>query len=162
VEAQQLNFVATLRLSYHPEHDLVALERAMADEGRRAAREFYQELARILDAAVVRRPSEIRQRLERRWVATLMGRVRLQRYRVKKDGKTYHPLDRSLQLGHAEASPALLASARELAAIGLTYRQAAAVLGHFTGAPIAPQTVWRMLRSRSTGSFGEPQTFSAT
>ncbi len=156
MEAQQLNFVATLRLNYHPEKDLVALERAMADEGRRAAREFYQELARILDAAILQGPSEVRQRLEQRWVATLMGRVRLRRYRVKKDGKTFHPLDRSLQLRQAEASPALLASARELAALGLTYRQAAAVLGHFTGAPIAPQTVWRMLRSRSTGSLSEP------
>ncbi|MDP9295259.1 MAG: hypothetical protein M3O88_01010 [Actinomycetota bacterium] len=156
MEVEQLNFPTTLRLKYDPEQDLVQLERSIADEGRRAARELYQELARLLEAAAVQGPLGVRQRLERRWVATVMGRVRLQRYRVRKNGKTFHPLDQRLQLGQAEASPALLASASELAALGLTYRQAAAVLSHFTGAAVAPQTVWRMLRSRSTGSPGEP------
>jgi hypothetical protein len=147
MKARHLTFATTLRVQYDPDQDLVALEQAIAAEGRRAARDLYQELASILDAASVQASAGVRQRLEARWVATLMGRIRLQRYRVKADSKTFHPLDQRLQLGQAEASPAILASARALATLGLNYRQIAAVLTQFTGAPIARQTAWRMLRS---------------
>ncbi len=148
MKARDLTFTTTLRVKYRPDQDLVALEQAIAAEGRRAALGLYLELTSNMDIASVEESAGTRQRLEARWVATLMGRTRLRRYRVKAEGKTFHPLDQRLQLGQAEASPAILASARELATLGLTYRQIAAVLTHFTGAPIARQTAWRMLRSR--------------
>jgi hypothetical protein len=148
VEARDLTVVTTLRVKYRPDQDLVALEQAIAAEGRRAARDLYLELANFLDVTSVQASAGVRQRLEARWVATLVGRIRLRRYRVKAEGRTFHPLDQRLQLGQAEASPALMASAQELASLGLTYRQIAVVLTHFTGAPIARQTAWRMLRSR--------------
>jgi hypothetical protein len=148
VKARDLTFATSLRVKYHPDEDLVALEQAIAAEGRRAARDLFLELASVLDAESVQASAGVRQRLEVRWVATLMGRIRLRRYRVKAEGKSFHPLEQRLQLGQAEASPAVLASARDLATLGLTYRQIAAVLTQFTGAPITRQTAWRMLRSR--------------
>jgi hypothetical protein len=71
----------------------------------------------------------------------------LKRYRVKANGRTFQPLDEGLQLGRAEASEALRATARELASLGLNTRQIAAVLTLFTGSALPRQTVWRMLRS---------------
>jgi hypothetical protein len=149
VKARDLTLATTLRVRYDPQQDdPVALEQAIAAEGRRAARDLYLELADTVESACLLSTAGARQRQEERWVATLMGRIRLRRYRVKADGRTSHPLDELLQLGQAEASPALLASARELTDLGLTYRQIAGVLTHFTGDPIAPQTAWRMLRTR--------------
>ena len=49
--SRDLTLTTTLRVQYHPDQDLVALEQTIAAEGRRAARDLYQELARILDAA---------------------------------------------------------------------------------------------------------------
>lgn len=145
--SRELVFTAELRVRYRPGQDPDSLERTIAAEGRRAARELYQELARAMDDECVGASRGTRQRVEARWVATLMGRVRLRRYRVKTDSGTFHPLDRRLQLDRAEASQALRAGARELASLGLNTRQIAAVLTLFTGSALPRQTVWRILRS---------------
>lgn len=102
--AQELVFTAELRVRYRPAQDPDTLERTIAAEGRRAARELSQELARAMDDESVRTSRGTRQRVEARWVATLMGRIRLRRYRVKTDSGTFHPLDRELELDRAEAS----------------------------------------------------------
>jgi hypothetical protein len=143
---REVTLSTTLRVKLRSDQDPIALEQAIADQGRRAARDLYLEVARALDADAVRSSGRIRQRLDTRWVATLIGRFRLARYRVMGDERSFHPLDKRLLLDRSEASPAVVASARTLAAQGLTYRQLAAVLTHFTGAPFSPQTVWRMLR----------------
>jgi hypothetical protein len=143
---REVTLSTTLRVKLRSNQDPIALEQAIADEGRRAARDLYVEVARALDADAVRSSGGTRQRLDTRWIATLIGRLRLPRYRVMGDRRSFHPLDERLLLDRSEASPAIVASARTLAAEGLTYRQLAVVLTHFTGAPFSPQTVWRMLR----------------
>jgi hypothetical protein len=143
---REVSLTTTLRVSVRMDQSAVALERAIAEEGRRAGRELYLEVARTLDACSVRSSGGVRQRVDVRWIATLIGRFRLPRYRVKADRKTFHPVDRRLRLGRSEASPGVLASVRELAAHGLTYQQLAVVLTHLTGTPFSRQTVWRMLR----------------
>jgi hypothetical protein len=146
MRAQEVSVTTTLRVNVRTDQSAVALEQAIAEEGRRAARDLYLEVARTLEDCSVRSSGGIRQRVEVRWIATLIGRFRLSRYRVKADGKTFHPVDRRLHLGRSEASPAVLASVRELAGQGLTYQQLAVVLTHVTGTPFSRQTVWRMLR----------------
>ena len=145
--AREVLFTAQLRVRYRSGQGPDTLERTIAAEGRRAARELYQELARAIDDESAGASRGTRQRVEARWVATLMGRVRLRRYRVKTDSGTFHPLDERLQLDRAEASQALRASAGELANLGLSTRQISAVLTLFTGSALPRQTVWRMLRS---------------
>jgi hypothetical protein len=145
--AREVLFTAQLRVRYRSGQDPDTLERTIAAEGRRAARELYQELARAIDDESVGASRGTRQRVEARWVATWVGRVRLRRYRVKTDSGTFHPLDERLQLDRAEASQALRASAGELANLGLSTRQISAVLTLFTGSALPRQTVWRMLRS---------------
>lgn len=47
--ARELVFTAELRVRYRLDQDPDSLERTIAAEGRRAARELYQELARTMD-----------------------------------------------------------------------------------------------------------------
>ena len=53
--ARELVFTAELRVRYRPGEDPDSLQRTTAAEGRRAARELYQELARTMDGESVRR-----------------------------------------------------------------------------------------------------------
>jgi hypothetical protein len=126
--------------------DAIRLERAIAAEGRRAARELYMQVIQAIDERAVAEAGGIRQRRETRWVATLMGRVRLSRSRVKVDAMTVLPLDRLLGLGRVEASPALQRVVRYLAA-RLSYRDVARVVREITGESFARQDVARIVRN---------------
>ena len=135
-----------LRVELKPEADLAAIEEMVAAEGRRAARELYREVIRTLDEQVVAETNGSRQRLEERWLATLMGRMRIARYRVKMPSRTLHPLDRVLGLRRSEVSPAL---ARLVVALSSTmsYRNAAQIVSWITGESMSPQACMRITRN---------------
>lgn len=101
----EVSVVVELRVVVDEGSDPLALERAVLAEGRRAARELYREVFRVLDELATAGSGGARQRLEQRWVATLAGRIRLWRYRVRAGGGSFHPVDRFMHLGRAEASP---------------------------------------------------------
>jgi hypothetical protein len=130
--------------------DPVDLERAIAAEGRRAARELYLRVLRVFDDEATGDASGIRQRREPRWVATLFGRVRILRYRVRRDGTTFHPLDGVLGLDRHEASAALRHVIRELEGKA-SFRTSARVIEEITGESFSYQDVRRVARS-----FGQP------
>ena len=71
--------------------DPASLERAIAAEGRRAARELYLHVSRVTDDEATTASNGVRQRRESRWVATLFGRVQIARYRVRLDDATFQP-----------------------------------------------------------------------
>jgi hypothetical protein len=125
--------------------DPVALERAIASEGRRAARELYLQVIKAKDEAAVEAARGSRQRREPRWVATLFGRVRIHRYRVKQEAKSFHPLDEVLDLHRAESSLALRALAKKLAD-RMSYRDIAMALSQISGEPVTYHQVGRLLR----------------
>lgn len=125
--------------------DPVALERAIATEGRRAARALFLRVVEALDEKAVAVSGGVRQRREPRWIATLVGRVRIRRYRVKDEAASFHPLDRALALGRGEASQALRVLIVELAE-RLSHRDVARTLSEITGESISYQHVSRLLR----------------
>lgn len=100
----EVSVVVELRVVVEDAADPVALERAVAAEGRRASRELYRGCLKAIDEKAVAASGGARQRLEERWVATTFGRVRIWRYRVKAGGGSICPLDRAIGLGQAEAS----------------------------------------------------------
>jgi hypothetical protein len=130
--------------------DPIALERAIAEEGRRAARELYLQVLRVWDQEATVASAGIRQRTEPRWVATLFGRVRILRYRVRRDNQTFHPLDRVLRLDRHEASAALREVIRELAEKA-SYRTAARAIELITGEAFSYQDVRRLARTDKLG-----------
>jgi hypothetical protein len=75
---------------------------------------LHQQALKVLDAQVSEADGA-KQPLEERWVATTFGRVRICRYRVKSPEGNFHPLDRTLGLCQAEASPALREAVCDLA-----------------------------------------------
>ena len=135
-----------LRVELKPDAKLTAIEELVAAEGRRAARELYGEAIRTLDEDVVAETDGSRQRLEERWLATLMGRMRIARYRVRVGSRTLHPLDRLLGLRRSEVSPAL---ARLVVALSSTmsYRNAAQIVSWITGESMSPQACMRITRN---------------
>jgi hypothetical protein len=134
-----------LRVTVRAGQDPTALERAIADEGRRAARELYLRVVSAEDERAVTACGGTRQRRESRWVATLFGRVRIFRYRVKLGSESFHPLDRDLDLGRGETSQAIRRLVIELAN-RLSYRDVAKVVSELTGEPFAYQHVNRLVR----------------
>lgn len=100
----------------------------------------------MLDAQAVEDAGGARQRLEQRWVATIFGRVRVWRYRVRTGAGSFHPLDRSLGLSQAEPTPALREAVCELAT-RVPYRQVAEITARLTGEPISHQGTWRILQA---------------
>ncbi len=88
----EVSVVVELRVAVEDDVDSVALERKICAEGRRAARELYAKVLVALDERATANSGGARQRLEPRWVATLAGRIRLHRYRVKDQDGTHHPL----------------------------------------------------------------------
>lgn len=122
----------------------VALERAVAAEGRRAARELQAEVFKVLDRQATAGAGP-KQRLEPRWVATLSGRVRVWRYRVREPDRSFHPLDRAYGLAQPEASPALREAVCDLA-LRIPYRQVAEVVSRLVGEPVSTGTCWRILQ----------------
>jgi hypothetical protein len=67
----------------------------MAAEGRRGAKDLYREVLRVLDQQATGSSGGARQRLEEGWVTTILGRVRIWRYRVEGPEGSFHPLDRA-------------------------------------------------------------------
>ncbi len=141
----EVSVVVELRVVVDEEIDPVALERAIADQGRRGSKQLYLEALRVLDAQVTGSVGGAKQRLECRWVATIFGRARICRYRVKHGDRSFHPLDRVLGLSQAEASPALREAVCDLAT-RVPFRQVAEVADRLTGEPISPQGAWRILQ----------------
>lgn len=141
----EVSVVVELRVELESDLDPVALERAILDEGRRAGRELYGEVLRVLDRSLSARAGA-KQRLEPRWIATLAGRIRVWRYRVRAPKGSSHPLDRAMQLGSAEASPALRECVCDLA-MRLPYRQVAELVSRHTGEPFSAQSAWRVLQA---------------
>jgi hypothetical protein len=138
--------VVELRVAFDSDVDPVALERAIAEQGREGSKTLYREAARFLDELASQAAAGARQRLEPRWVATIFGRVRIWRCRIKGDGVSFHPLDRVLHLAQGEPSSALREQICDLA-MRLPYRQVAEVSSRLTGAPISPQSAWRILQA---------------
>ncbi len=140
----KVSVVVELRVEVKEPVDPVELEKQVAAEGRRAARELYREALRVLDEEAVASSGGARQRTEERWVATTVGRMRIWRYRVKTAGGSFCPLDRTLGLDAKEASPALRETVCDLA-LRLPYRQAAEVASRLTGEPTSHLSCWRIL-----------------
>jgi hypothetical protein len=88
----EVSVVVELRVQVDEEAlDPLALEQATWAEGRRAARELDREALRALDERATAASGGARQRLKPRWVATVFGRVRIRRYRVKGPEGSFHP-----------------------------------------------------------------------
>lgn len=141
----EVSVVVELRVAVEPDVDPVTLEHAVAQQGRQASKELYREALGVLDAQAVQEAGGARQRLEERWVATVFGRVRMWRYRVKGLGGSFHPLDRALGLSQAEPSPALREAVCDLAT-RVPYRQVAELAARLTGEPFSHLSAWRVLQ----------------
>jgi hypothetical protein len=127
------------------------LEDAIAAEGRRASRELFEAAMRTLDEMATEASGATRQRLEPRWVATLFGRVKVRRYRVRGASGSFHPLDRMYGLERSEASPGLRAVVHDLAS-ELPARRVADVVTQIGGESFAHQSVWRLLHEDPSDS----------
>lgn len=125
--------------------DAVAFERQVEAEGKRASRALYEKGLLDLDQ-VLAESARARQRLEPRYIATLFGRVRIYRWRVRKRGeRSFHPLDRWLNLRQSEPSSALREVLCELAC-RIPYRQVADVCERITGEAINHLLCWRVVQ----------------
>ncbi len=143
----EVSVVVELRVEVDDDLDPVALEQAVAAEGRRGARELYREILRVLDQRATGASAGARQPLEERWVATIFGRVRIARYRVKGPEGSSHPLDRALGWSQAEPSPALREALCDLAT-RVPYRQVAHVASRLVGEPVSAQTCWLLVQEQ--------------
>lgn len=143
----EISVQVELKVKVRRGQDPVALERAIAAEGRRAARELYLHVVESQDEQAVAASGGVRQRREPRWVATLFGRVRIRRYRIRDEASSFHPLDRALTLGRGEASQALRVLIVELAE-RLSHRDVARTLSEITGESITYQHINRLLRQQ--------------
>jgi hypothetical protein len=142
----EVSVVVELRVTVDSDADPVALEHAVAEQGRRGSKELYREALKVLDAQVTEASSAAKQRLEQRWVATTFGRLRIWRYRVTGLGASFHPLDRALGLSQAEPSAALREAVCDLAT-RVPYRQVAQIIARLTAEPISHQGTWRILQA---------------
>lgn len=124
--------------------DPATLEREIATEARRVARDLYLRAVAALEEEAISQNGGARQRREPRWVATVFGRVRLHRYRVRSGDRTFHPADEVLGLRRGEASMAVREIAMELTR-KLSYRDTAYVLSVLTGERFTYQHVGRLL-----------------
>jgi hypothetical protein len=133
-----------LKVKVSAGQDPDALERAIAAEGRRAAKELYLRVIETKDEQAVDVAGGARQRREARWVATLFGRVRIHRYRINSEVESFHPLDRALGLRRSEASQAVR---RLIVALSkrFSYRDTARVMSEITGESFSYQHVARLL-----------------
>lgn len=124
--------------------DPATLEWEVAMEARRVARELFLCAVAALEEEAISQSDGARQRREPRWVATVFGRVRLHRYRVRSGDRTFHPADEILGLRRGEASMAVREIAIELTR-KLSYRDTAYVLSVLTGERFTYQHVGRLL-----------------
>jgi len=146
----EVSVVVELPVAVEEVLDPVVLEQHVAAEGRRGARQLYREALRLVDARATEASGGARPRLEERWLATIFGRIRIWRYRVKTEGRSFHPLDQALGLCPAEPSPALRETVCDLAT-RLPYRQTAQVLSRITGEPFSPLGAWRVVQAEGAG-----------
>lgn len=142
----ETSVVVELRVSVQDDPDPVALELAIAAEGRRAAKALWAAVVTTLDREATAASGASKQRIEPRWVATTFGRVRVWRYRVRGPDGSFHPLDRALGLSQAEPSPALREAVCDLA-LRVPYRQAAEVMSRLLGEPTSTGSCWRILQA---------------
>jgi hypothetical protein len=124
--------------------DPATLEWEVAMEARRVAGDLFLCAIAALEEEAISQNGGARQRRESRWVATVFGRVRLHRYRVRSGDRTFHPADEILGLRRGEASTAIRQIANELTR-KLSYRNTAYVLSVFTGERFTYQHVGRLL-----------------
>lgn len=120
------------------------LERAIASEGRRAARELYELVLQFADETATSSSGGTRQRREHRWLTTLVGRLRIFRYRVKVGDGSVHPLDQLMSFSRAEASAAVRKLVFDLSH-KFSYRETARLIAEFTGEPFSHQQVARLI-----------------
>jgi hypothetical protein len=132
--------------------DPARLEWEVATEARRVARDLFLCAVAALEEEAISQSGGTRQRREPRWVATVFGRVRLHRYRVRSGDRTFHPVDEILGLRRGEASIAVREIAIELTR-KLSYRDTAHVLSVLTGEHFTYQHVGRLL-----ADAGDPPT----
>jgi hypothetical protein len=144
-EVPEVSAQVELKVKVWSGQDPDALERAIAAEGRRAAKELYLRVIETKDEQAVATAGGVRQRREARWVATLFGRVRIHRYRINNEVESFHPLDRALGLRRSEASQTVR---RLIVALSkrFSYRDTARVMSEITGESFSYQHVARLLR----------------
>lgn len=139
----EVRITVELQVWIEDEVDPLALEEAIAEEGRRAARELFTAAVAMIDE---RTRGCGRQRRESRWVATTFGRIRIDRYRIKGPSGSTHPTDTALGLAQSEASTGLRELICDLA-LRLPYRQATEVVARVTGEAFGHQSVWWVLQA---------------
>ena len=133
--------------------DPARLEWEVAMEARRVARDLFLCAVAALEEEAISPSGGARQRREPRWVATVFGRVRLHRYRVRSGDRTFHPVDEILGLRRGEASNAVREIAIELTR-KLSYRDTAYVLSVLTGEHFTYQHVGRLLAEAADPPIG--------
>ena len=148
-EVPEVSTQVELKVKVWSGQDPTALERAIAAEGRRAAKELYRRVIETKDEQAVAAAGGARQRREVRWVATLFGRVRIRRSRVQQDAESFHPLDRALGLRRSEASEAARRLIVDLSK-RFSYRDTARVMTEILGESFSYQHVARLLREEAS------------
>lgn len=141
----RVSLVVELSVDVDVDMDPVAFERQVDAEGKRASRALYVKALQVQDDQVSAQAQGARQRLEPRWIATMFGRVRIHRYRIRGQDKSFHPLDRQMHLGQSEPSAAFRELVCDLA-VRIPYRQAAELTGRVCGEEISPQAAWRVVQ----------------
>lgn len=142
----EVSVVVELRVTVEDDMDPLGFEHAVAAEGARAARELARSAFEVIDRREIERCAGARQRLEPRWVATIFGRVRVWRYRVRSSDGSFHPLDRVLGWSQAEPSAALREAVCDVA-LRVPYRQVGEIVSRLIGEPFSTMSSWRVLQA---------------
>lgn len=79
-------------------------------------------------------------------MATLFGRLRVWRHKVRGVDKSWHPLGRALGLSQAEASRGPREAVCDLS-LRLPFHQAAAIVARITGEHMSTRSAWRILQA---------------
>jgi hypothetical protein len=138
----------TVAVSVQVDEDIdpVQLEAKIRAEGMRAGRELFASACVAIERAAMQ-GAGARQRREKRWVATTMGRCRIERWRVApRQSGSFHPLDRALGWSQAEPSAGLRELGCDLA-LRLPFRQAAQVIARITDDEASAQSIWRIVQA---------------
>lgn len=141
----KVSVVVELRVEVEPGDSPLDIERSVDAEGKRASRELFVKVLGTVDEETTKAKAGARQRLEPRYVATLFGRVRVHRWRVKGDQGSFHPLDRIMRLKQSEPTPALRETICELAC-RIPYRQVADVTERITSESISHRMAWAVVQ----------------
>lgn len=136
----------TVQMKVRVGADPLQLERACHAEARRVGRELYAAVCAEVERDLLS-SAGARQRTEPRWVATTMGRVRIERWRVKPRGeRTVIPLDAAMGWApRTEASVGLREAVCDTC-LRVPFREAAVVLSRITGEHHAHQSLWKIVQ----------------